>query len=153
MTPAMTNAFDFDHIRLSDVDDSRSALPQDYYTLEINKLEPVKVTINKEGSEFKGQSVTVLKGSFTVVDSDKYSSRKVWTDFWTPYKAGQVGLSKIEKSTGVNQGNGQTIPEWASQFETLNPPARIQALVTNKTGDDGNPRNEVNPFSIKPVSN
>lgn len=149
----MEQPIDFDHIRLSDVDDSRQPLPQDYYTLEINKLEPVKITINKEGSALKGQSVTVLKGSFTVVDSDKYSSRKVWTDFWTPYKAGQVGLSKIQTSTGVQQAEGQSIPEWATQFGELNPPARIQALVDTRKGDDGVEKNQVNPFSIKPVTN
>lgn len=153
MSPAqaMTNNYDFDHIRLSDVDDSREALPQDIYTLEINKLDPTTRTIMKDGSELKGQTVPVLQGSFTVVDSDKVSGRKLWSDLWMCYKGGQVGAKKIAAASGVPQEEGQSVSDWGAQFATLNPPAKIQALVERKVGEDGVPTNRINFFTVKPV--
>ena len=147
----MTTDFDFDHIRLSDVDDSRQPLDQDVYTLEVNSLAPTTRTINKEGSEFQGKSVPVLQGSFTVVDHDKYASRKVWGDLWMCFKAGTVGAKKIQDATGVLQTDGQSISDWASQFSTLNPPARIQALV-EKLGPEAAKPNRINFYTVKPVA-
>jgi hypothetical protein len=147
----MTNNFDFDHIRLSDVDDSRAPLEQDVYTLEVNKLDPITRTINKEGSEFQGQTVPVLQGSFTVVDHDKYASRKVWGDLWLCFKAGVVGAKKIQQATGVQQADGQSISDWASQFAALNPPARIQVLV-EKLGPEAAKPNRINFYTVKPVA-
>lgn len=142
--------FDFDHIRLSEVDDSQKAIDQDVYTVEVNSLTPTTRTINKEGSEFQGRTVPVLQGSFTIVDNDKFASRKVWGDLWMCYKAGVVGAKKIQNATGVLQAEGQAISEWASQFATLNPPARIQVLV-EKLGPEAAKPNRINFYSVKPV--
>lgn len=150
--PTMTTAFDFNHIRLAEVDDSRQPLDQDVYTLEINKLDPITRTINKEGSELQGQTVPVLQGSFTVVDNDKYAGRKFWQDLWMCYKGGQVGAKKIQAATGVTQADGQSVSDWGAQFATLNPPARIQILVEKKVGDDGVPVNRLNFFTVKPAA-
>lgn len=148
----MTTNFDFDHIRLSDVDESREALPQDYYTLEINKLDPTTRTINKDGSPLKGQTVPVLQGSFTVVDNDKYAGRKLWSDLWMCFKAGQVGAKKIASVTGVAQTDNQSVSDWGAQFSTLNPPARVQVMVDRIVGDDGIPQNRINFFTVKPTA-
>lgn len=145
------NDFDFDHIRLSDVDDSREPIPENVYTLEINKLDPTTRTIGAEGHPLKGQTVPVLQGSFTIVEDEKYSSRKVWGDLWMSSKDGLVGAKKIQAATGVQQAEGQSVSDWGAQFATLNPPARIQVLVKNLGKDAAKP-NRLNFYTVKPVA-
>lgn len=144
----------FDHIRLDEIDDSRKPLDANVYTLEISKLDPVYKEVKNPTSEYFGQQILVMKGSFTVVDDPKYSGRKLWQDFWTAFKVPLIFLKKISAGTGMAQAEGQTLSDWASQFATLNPPARFQVqvdLVPDKRDPDGPPVNEIKFFTVRPV--
>lgn len=119
----------------------------------MNKLDPVYRTVNNPSSEYCGQSILVLRGSYTVTDDANYSGRKLWQDFWTPFKAAQVNLKKQMNATGIIQQEGQTLSEYGAQFATLNPPARFQVLVkvTKDRRDPNGPDiNEINWFTAKP---
>lgn len=151
----MTTAAEvFTHLNLNEVDDSIKPIEPGVYTLEINKLEPVYRTISKPDSPFCGQSVLVLKGSYTIVDDESYSGRKLWHDFWTPFKGAQIGLKRQMNATGVVQTDGESLEEYAKQFATLNPPARFQAPVTkeaDRRDPTAPPVNEINFFNAKAV--
>lgn len=143
----------FEHVNLNDVDDSRKALPENVYTFEVNKLDPVYKKIQNPSSEFYGKEVLVLKGSYTIVDDQNYSGRKVWTDFYTVYKFALVNLKKQMNATGVTQADGESLQDYAEQFATLNPPARFQAILTakpDKRDPEGPIRNEINFYTAKP---
>jgi len=144
----------YEHINLRDVDDSRQALPEAVYTLEVNKIDAKYVTVTNPNSELKGTSPLVLKASYTIVDDPKYSGRKYWEDFWTPFKFAQVNLKKQMNATGVLQAEGESLSDYAAQFALLNPPARFQVLIQNvpdKRDPTGPPVNRINWFSAKPI--
>lgn len=152
MSATMTEQFE--HINLNDVDTSMKPVNGNVYTLEINKLEPVYRTINKADSPFVGQSVLVLKGSYTIVEDNDYSGRKLWSDFWTPFHGAQVGLKKQMQATGVVQGENESLTDYAKRFETLSPPARFLVEVTkvpNRRDPEGPEVNEINFFTARPV--
>lgn len=145
----------FDHINLNDVDDSRKPLAEGVYTLEINKLDPVYKKVTNPSSEYVGQDILVLRGSYTIVEDPTYSGRKLWQDFWTAFKAAQVNLKKQQNATGIIQQEGQTLSDYASQFATLSPPARFQVLVklTKDRRDPTGPDvNEISWFTAKPAA-
>lgn len=142
----------FEHIRLADIDDTAKPLPENVYTLEVNKLESVYRKITKADSEYAGQEVLVLKGSYTIVDDEKFSGRKLWQDFWTPFKFAQIALKKQMNATGVLQGEGESLVDYAKQFGLLNPPARFQvpvALVPDRRDPDGPLKNEIKFFGAR----
>ncbi len=144
---------EYEHINLNEVDDTIKAVDPGVYTLEVNKLEPKYVKITKAGSEYEGQEVLVLKGSYTIVDDEKYSGRKIWQDFFTPFKGAKIGLKRQMLATGVLQADGESLVDYAAQFASLNPPARFQAPVT-KEPDRRNPdvsSNTIQFFQAKPV--
>ncbi len=143
----------FEHINLADIDDSAKPIDENVYTLEVNKLEPQYIKINKASSPFCGQEILVLKGSYTVVDDEKYSGRKLWQDFWTNQDYALKSLKKQMNATGVLQTPGETLSDYARQFALLNPPARFQAKVTKgpKFGDPDTTVNSINLFSARPV--
>lgn len=147
----------FEHINLNEVDDARATIPAGVYTFEINKLDPVYKTIKNPESEFFGKSVLVLKGSYTIVDDPNFAGRKVWEDFYTPYRFAQVNLKKQMTATGIPQEEGQTLSDYASQFALLNPPARFQAMLRSEidkrdaNNPDAKPRNSVNWFVARPA--
>jgi len=145
----------FSHINLSEVDDTIKAVDEGVYTFEINKLEPKYVKITKPGSEYEGQEVLVLKGSYTIVDDEKYSGRKIWQDFFTPFKGAQIGLKRQMNATGVVQAAGEDLIQYAQQFATLNPPARFQAplkKVADRRDPTGPAKNEIDLFQAKPAN-
>lgn len=151
--PATAPADSFEHLNLNDVDTTASAVDTDVYTLEINKLVPKYRKINKPDSPFCGQDVLVLSGSYTIVDNDKYNGKKLWKDFWTPFKGAQIGLKKQMTATGVSQSDGQTLIEYAEQFGLLNPPARFTVPIEKKQDPrdpNGAPINEINMYQAKP---
>lgn len=124
------------------------------YTLEVNKLDPVYTTIKNPTSEYFGKSVLVMKGSFTIVDDEKYSGRKLWQDFYSIYNVPLIFLKKIMQSTGVLQEGDQSLQDWGAQFANLNPPARFQVgvkKVADRRDPDGPPVNEISFFTSKPV--
>ena len=143
----------FEHINLNNVDDSFHAVDAGVYTLEVNKLEPKYVKITKADSPYAGQEVLVLKGSYTIVDDEKFSGRKLWQDFWTPYPIAQKFLKKQMQVTGVIQGPDESLVDYAKQFALLNPPARFVVPITQKP-DRRDPEtmvNEIAFFNAKPA--
>lgn len=142
----------YDYINLNDIDSSSKPIEPGVYTLEINKLDPV---IRKPASgEFAGQEILVLKGSYTIVDDEKYSGRKFWEDFWTNRSVPLVFLKKQMLATGVGQEPDQSLSDWARQFEVLNPPAKVQVpieLVENFKDKEGPKVNKLNFFQAKPA--
>jgi hypothetical protein len=154
MTPTPFDTAGFEHLNLNDVDTTAQAVDANVYTLEIAKLEPAYRTISKEDSPYKGQQVLVLRGAFIIVDDEKYSGRRIFKDFWTPYRGAQVGLRKLQDATGVKQTEGQLLTEWASQFALLNPPAKFQAPVTkgpDRRDPDGPAVNDIDAFKCRPA--
>lgn len=152
----------YSHVNLNDIDDSRKALPENVYTFEINKLTPSYKKIKNPSSEFFGQDVLVLDGSYTIVDDPTYSGRKNWESFYTVFKFALVNLKKQMQATGVVQGAEESLEDYATQFATLNPPARFQALLRceyDKRDLDGEgqpkagaaPRNSINFLTAKPA--
>jgi hypothetical protein len=119
--------FDFEHINLNEVDDSRQTVEPNVYTFEINKLEPVYREVKNPSSPYAGQKVLVIRGSYTIADDEKFSGRKIWQDFWTPFKVPQIFLKRQMQATGITQADGETLGDWANQFSLLSPPARFQA--------------------------
>lgn len=149
-----TVAESFEHINLNEVDTSMKPVETNVYTLEINKLEPKYLKINKEGSPFQGQDVLVLKGSYTIVEDEKYSGRKLWSDFWTCFEGGKKSLRKQMDATGVVQGTNESLIDYAKQFETLSPAARFLVSVTkvvDKRDPEGGEVNQINFFTARPV--
>lgn len=145
---------DYNHINLNDIDDSRKPIEDNVYTLEINKIDTVYKEVKKPDSQYFGQTLQYLKGSFTIVDDPKYSGRKQWSDFCTAFKVPLVFLKKISAATGVQQADGETLSDWAAQFALLNPPARFQARikqVPDRRDPEGAPVNEIDFFSARPV--
>jgi hypothetical protein len=150
MTPTATEQFE--HINLNDVDTTASRIDTGYYTLELNQLTVKYVKINKPTSPYAGQEVLVLKGWYTIVDDDKYSGRKLFHEFWTPFTNAKKSLALQMKATGVIQEPNQSLPDYAAQFATLNPPARFQVQVEKVPGKDGEgDENRINFFTAKPV--
>lgn len=125
------------------------------YTLEVNKLDYVMKPVKNPTSEFFGKDVPVIKGSFTIVDDEKYSGRKLWEDFYIVYPFAQKNLKRVMAATLVPQGEGETLPDWSAQFSTLNPAARFQVQVTlapdRRDGPDGEPQNKIAFLTAKPV--
>lgn len=137
----------YEHINLNEVDTSIKAIEPNVYTLEVNKLDPVYRTIKNPASVFAGQTVLVLRGSFTIVDDDNFSGRKVWQDFWTNFDGAKKDLKRILTATGVEQPEGMSLTDWAAQFANLNPPARFKAPITkeaNKQDPTAGPVNRIN---------
>jgi hypothetical protein len=142
----------YEHINLNDVDISMKTVEPNVYTLEINKLEPVYRTVKSPTSPLVGQSCLVLRGSFTIVDDENFSNRKLWQDFWTPFDGAKKDLKRILLATAVQQEPGQDLSDWANQFATLNPAARFQAPVTkeaDKRDPNGPAVNRINFFQAK----
>lgn len=143
----------YEHLNLNEIDDSRKAVEEGVYTLEVNSITPKWIEVKKAGSQFEGQTVLVLKGSYTIVDDPTYSGRKLWNDFFTPTKIQQVFLKKQMQATGVIQEAGQSLIDYVAQFATLNPPARFQVQV-KKIADYRDPTgpavNEIGFFTAKP---
>jgi hypothetical protein len=138
---------------LNEIDITMKAVDASVYTLEINKLEPIYRTVKNPNSTLAGQSCLVLKGSFTIVEDEKFSGRKLWQDFWTPFEGAKKDLKRILMATGVAQAEGQDLPDWANSFATLNPPARFQAPVSkeaDKRDPTGDPVNRINFYQAKP---
>lgn len=143
----------FEHINLNDVDDSRKALPENVYTLEVNKLDLVYRKVSNPSSEYAGQELPVLKGSYTVTDDPEYSGRKLWQDFWVVYKVPQIFLKKQMQATGVIQADGESLGDYAAQFASLNPPARFQVQVKqidDRRNPEGPKVNEIAFFTARP---
>ncbi len=145
----------FDHIRLDEIDDSRKSLAGNVYTLEVNKLEPVYKEVKNPTSEYFGQNILVMRGSFTVVEDSTYSGRKLWQDFWTAFKVPLIFLKKLSAATGVAQAENETLSDWANQFSALNPPARFQVQV-DQIPDKRDPTgetliNEIKFFTCRPA--
>lgn len=143
----------FAHINLNDVDDSRQPVEQNVYTLEVAKLEPITRIIKKETSPRVGQPMSILKGTFVIVEDEKNSGRHLFQDLLVDYKGGQISAKKLMKATGTTQ-EGDDVVGWAKQFATLNPPARFQTLVEKKVKPEDPeqvPYNEINFFQAKPV--
>lgn len=152
----------FAHVNLNDIDDGRKPIPENVYTFEINKLTPTYKKIKNPSSEFFGQDVLVLDGSYTIVDDPNYSGRKVWESFYTVFKFALVNLKKQMQATAVLQQPAESLEDYASQFATLNPPARFQAMLRceydkRDLDADGNPvagatpRNSINFYTAKPA--
>jgi len=94
----------------------------------------------------------VLKGSYTIVDHEKLSGRKLWEDFMTPFKFAQVNLKKQQNATGVVQAEGESLRDYAAQFASLSPAARFQVLIKEgKNRLSGEPENQISWFSARPV--
>lgn len=144
----------FEHINLNDIDDSRKPIDANVYTLEVNRLNSVYKEVKNPDSPYLGQKLLVLQGSYTVVDDPKFAGRKLWKDFWTPFKIAQVQLKKQMSATGVLQTEGQSLIEYAEQFGILNPPARFQVpinLVKDRRDPEGPEISEINFFQAKPA--
>lgn len=135
--------FAFEHINLNQIDPGFKPVPENVYNLEVNSIKPSYVKVTKPGSKYEGQTVLVLKGSFTIVDDAEYSGRKLWSDFWATNNYNLIELKKLSEATGVIQGEGQTLPEFVEQFATMNPPAKFQCFVTKEDDYKGTPRNVV----------
>lgn len=143
----------YEHINLNEVDISMKAVDTNVYTLEINKLEPIYRTVKNPNSALFGQSCLVIKGSFTIVDDDKFSGRRLWQDFWTPFDFAKKDLKRLLMATGVGQADGQDLSEWALQFATLNPPARFECMVMKEPDkrDASSLVNRINFYQAKPA--
>lgn len=142
---------EFDYINLNDVDTTFQPVETNVYTLELNKLTPTIVTPQK--GNFAGQQVLVLKGSYTIVDDEKNSGRKLFNDFWMNREINKKLLRKQADAIGVHQVEGQTLSDYAAQFETLSPSARFQVQVVKRPdfNDPNTPVNEIKFFTAKPV--
>lgn len=72
----------------------------------------------------------------------------------TVYKVPLIFLKKIKDATGVDQAVDQSLEDWASQFATLNPPARFQVQIKkgpDRRDPDGPPANQLAFFTCKPA--
>lgn len=148
----------FDHINLAEIDDSRAKIEENVYTYEINALKYYVGLVKSVESKNFNKPYRALKGSFTIVDDPKYSGRKVWQDFYPDRnKANLVFLKKLSQATGVLQGESEELEDWASQFATLNPPARFQAPMSlkapwnNPAAEAADYVNEIVMFQAKPA--
>jgi hypothetical protein len=117
----------YEHINIMEIDPSYKPIPAGMYNLQINKLTPRLVTPNK--GKNAGKEVLVLNGSFTVVNEENYSGRKLWQSFWASNPVDLKDLRRIADATGVTQVEGQTLSEYALTFENLNPPAEFKVPV------------------------
>lgn len=132
----------FDHINLNTIDPGFKPVPDNVYNFEVNSIKSTYVKVGKPDSPNYGKNVEVLKGSFTIVDDPEYSGRKVWYDFWATNKYNVAELRKLQDATGVLQGELSFV-DWASQFATLNPPAKFQCFTTKEDDRNGIPRNVI----------
>jgi hypothetical protein len=143
--------FEFEHINLNQIDPGYKPIDENVYNYEVQSLKPTYVKINKPTSPYAGQEVLVLKGSFTVVDDDNFSGKKVWYDFWTTNKYNLIELRKLKDATGVEQLDNQSLVEWANSFATLNPSAKFQCFTTKEDDRNGVPRNVIKFMQARSV--
>src|SRR5215472_3479120 len=105
-------------------------VPTDTYVLEIIKLDPRHVTPKSGPNAFK--LMPIVEGSFLIVDHPELSGRRLTKTFWVdndPNNKDVKQLRKIANVTGVQPDPGQPMEEWAKQFESLVPPARLVVPV------------------------
>lgn len=144
----------FEHINLNQVDDSQKPIDAGVYTFEVNSLKPKTIKVKKETSPLFGQELDLVEGSYTIVDDEKYSGRKLWRTFWMNKKYDLIFLKKQAAATGITQGVDEDFAEYTGQFALLNPPARFQAPLDVKkpyNDPEGAEINEMNFFQAKPV--
>jgi hypothetical protein len=118
----------YEHINIMEIDPTMKPFSEGFYTLQITKLTPKLVTPKK--GQNAGKEVLVLNGSFTVVNDENFSGRKLWRSFWASNIVDLKDVRRIADATGVTQAEGQTLSEYALTFEQLNPPAEFKAPIT-----------------------
>ena len=136
MSPIMSNqndavpaleAVEFEHIIIMQIDPTFKPIDEGFYTLQVNKLTP-KTGVAKSGKN-SGKPYMFLNGSFTVVNDENFSGRKLWKSFWASNPVDLKDLRRLADATGVVQEAGQTLSEYAAVYETLNPPAQFKVFV------------------------
>ncbi len=134
-------AVEFEHINIMDIDPTFKPVDEGFYTLQVNKLTPKTITPSKGKNQ--GKAVLVLNGSFTIVNSDSFSGRKIWKSFWASNQVDLKDLRRLADATGVTQDPGQSLSEYAQTFETLNPPAEFKIFLGTEA-DYRDPTQQVN---------
>jgi hypothetical protein len=67
----------------------------------------------------------------------------LWKTFWTSNPVDLKDLRRLADATGVVQEAGETISDWGTKFESLNPPAELKVFVGQEK-EYNNPESTVN---------
>jgi len=122
-----TTVEQYDHINIMEIDPSFKPISEGFYTFQINKAQGSIVT--PKAGKNAGNELLVLKFSLTLVGDDQYSGRKFWPSFWANNPVDLRNLRKLAEATAVTQTSGQTLTEYTSGFELLDPPAEFKCLL------------------------
>lgn len=126
------------HIHLSEIDPANKPVPQNVYTLSINKA-ALKDFVYKNGKK-AGETGYRAAFTFIITDDPEYSGRRLYDSVFIDSRLALRGLRRLMDATGIEQAPGEPLDEWLVRLAAEQP--KVKILVTNEPDVDwqGNAR-------------
>jgi hypothetical protein len=126
---------EFSHINIMDIDPSFKPVETGVCQFRVNKITPKYVTPGS--GKNSGKEVLVGNGDFTIINSDKYSGRRVFQSFWASNSFNLRELRKLADVTGVTQEPGESLEDYLRRYEAVQPEFESFLDVYEKPQPDG----------------
>lgn len=142
---------EFDHVNLNTIDPATAPFEAGKYNLQVVDA-GMKEFEYKKGDR-KGTKDKFIKLAVAIVDSDKYTGRKVYSSFFAG-KGTLKQLRRLMDATGIAQEAGTPIEQWLTDLKdakaTFNAPVAQQEVKFS----DGQvkPQLVINYWEIAPSS-
>ena len=126
---------EFEYFNLNDVDPTFHPIPKGVYAYRVAKLE--YRTVTPKSGKNAGVEVPIVSGSFSVINHDEFSGRRIRHTFWITNPYDQKSLRRFADAIGIMQEPGEPLQAYIERLNSQNPALEFRTFTDVKPGQDG----------------